>query len=108
MPARQSNQVEVLSTTLLPPEQPARGQPSEGRYDEPLIADGFAAEAVAPALDVPDRGRGEVHRAAQGAGVAVALEKGAAGGRGLLLVVVDAHHEIWIASLDRRVDQIAG
>src|SRR5205085_5310124 len=73
-----------------------------------VLLDGLAAEAVTPTPDVPDRGRGEVHRAAQGAGVAVAFEKGAPGGRGLLLVVVDAHYEVRITRLDRRVDQIAG
>src|ERR1700730_16189594 len=70
--------------------------------------DRFATHPVIPPLDVSDRWRGEVHRAAQGARVAVAFEKSAAGGRGLLLVVVDPHHEIRIARLDRRVDQIAG
>src|SRR5882757_937232 len=70
--------------------------------------DRFATEPVIPPLDVSDRWRGEVHRAAQGARVAVAFEKSAAGGRGLPLVVIDPHHEIRIARLDRRVDQIAG
>src|SRR6266566_379769 len=40
-----------------------------------LLGEIFQPEAVIPALDVPDRGRGKVHRAAQRIGVAVALEK---------------------------------
>src|SRR6266446_606847 len=88
--------------------QRALSKDAPGLCSVPLVADRLAAEAVAPALDVPDGWRGEVHRAAQGAGVAVAFEKGATGGRGLLLVVVDPHHEVGIARLDRRVDQSAG
>src|SRR5215472_7104084 len=73
-----------------------------------LVTDRLAAKPFTPAPDVPDGWRGEVHRAAQCAGIAVALEKGAASGRCLFLVVVDPHHKIRIARLDRRVDQIAG
>src|SRR5260370_39173080 len=73
-----------------------------------LVGNRVGAKAVAPALDVPHGGGGEVHRAAQGGGVAVAFEKGAASSRGLLRVVIDPHHEIRIARLDRRGDQIAG
>src|SRR5271170_364194 len=43
-------------------------------------ANRLVAEAVAPAFDVADRGRREVHRAAERAGVAVALEERASGG----------------------------
>ena len=49
-----------------------------------------------------------MHRAAQGAGIAVAFERGETGRRGLLLVVIDPHHEIRIAGLDRRMDQVPG
>src|SRR4029077_4809669 len=73
-----------------------------------LIADGFAAEALAPAPNVADGWRGEGHRAAQRISVAVAFEEGTARGRSLLLVVVDPHYEVGIACLDRRVDQVAG
>src|SRR5260370_26935149 len=72
-----------------------------------LVGNRVGAKAVAPALDVPHGGGGEVHRAAPGGGVAVAFEKDAASSRGLLLVVIDPHHEIRIARLDLRVDQIA-
>src|SRR5271169_1389417 len=71
-------------------------------------ADRLVAEAVAPALDVADRRRREVHRAAQGRRVAIALEEAAPGRRGLLLIEIDAHHQVGIARLDRRMDQIAG
>jgi catechol 2,3-dioxygenase-like lactoylglutathione lyase family enzyme len=40
-----------------------------------LAASRFAAEAVTPASDVPDRRGGEMHRAAQRGRVAVALEQ---------------------------------
>src|SRR5260370_4673367 len=65
-------------------------------------------EAVAPALDVADRGRGEVHRAAQRVGVAVALEETPARGDGLIAIGIDPHHQFGIAGLDWRMDQIAG
>src|SRR5215212_9066567 len=57
----------------------------------------FQAEAVAPALDIADRGRREVHRAAQRVGVAVALEEIPPCGDRLLTVGVDAHDQIGIA-----------
>src|SRR5690242_16419009 len=41
------------------------------------VAYRLAAETVVPALDKADGGRREVHRAAQGVGVAIAFEKGA-------------------------------
>src|SRR5712664_4138701 len=68
----------------------------------------FQAEAVAPALDMADRGRREVHRAAQRVGVAVALEEIPARPDSLVAVGVDAHDPFGIAGLDRRMDQIAG
>src|SRR5579863_5560023 len=66
------------------------------------------AETVAPALDVADRGRREVHRAAQRVGVAVALEKAPAGLHRLVAVGVDAHHQLRIARLDRRMNEVTG
>src|ERR1051325_507479 len=73
-----------------------------------LILHIFEPEAVAPALDVPDRGRWEVHRAAQGVGVAVALEEPPPRRHRLLAVGVDPHHQLGIARLQWRVDQVAG
>ena len=75
---------------------------------EELVGDRLAAEAVAPALDVSDRGRREMHRAAQCARVAVTLEKAAPRRGRLGRIIIDPHHEIRIARLQRRVDQIAG
>src|ERR1700722_486295 len=68
----------------------------------------FQAEAVAPAPDMADRGRREVHRAAQRVGVAVALEEIPARPDSLVAVGVDAHDQIGVAGLDGRMDQIAG
>src|SRR5207253_562553 len=73
-----------------------------------LVANRLAAEAVAPALDVPDGGGGEVHGAAQGAGIAVTLEKIAPCRRGLRRIVVDAHYQLRIPCLQWRMDQVAG
>ena len=44
-----------------------------------LVADWLTPEPVAPPLDVPDRGRGKMHRAAQRVPIAVAFEKAAPG-----------------------------
>jgi hypothetical protein len=49
-----------------------------------------------------------VHRAAQRVGVAVALEKAAAGGHTLVAVGIHPHREIGIARLQRRMNQVAG
>src|SRR5260370_33337076 len=65
-------------------------------------------EAVAPAPDVADRGRGEVHRAAQRVGVAVALEEAPAGGDGLVALGVDPHHPLGAGRLGRRGGPNAG
>src|SRR5271166_199863 len=79
-----------------------------GPSSRSLVGDGFAAEAVAPALDVPDGGGGEVHRATQSAGVAVALQKTAPRCCRLRRVVIDPHRQFRVPRLEWRVDQITG
>src|SRR6516165_11649157 len=83
----------------LPPPRLAAGR---------LVAERLAAETITPAFNMANRGRRKVHRAAQRAGVAVALEECSSGSRGLFLIVIDAHHQVGIAGLDWRVDQVAG
>src|SRR4051812_16952225 len=69
------------------------------------VGDVLAAEPVAPALDVAARRRREVREAAQRAGVAVGLQELLARIGALLRVVVHAHREFRILSLQRRMDQ---
>src|SRR5947207_9502189 len=59
----------------------------------------LAAEAVAPALEVADRRRGEMHRAEQRLGLAVALEKAPAGFARVIRVGVGAGEQLGIACL---------
>src|SRR6516165_289667 len=82
--------------------------PNAGIWASALIRYRLAAKTVAPALDVTDRRRREVHCAAQGICIAVALEKPAPRRDRLGRIVIDPHHKLRIARLDRRVDQIAG
>src|SRR3954453_11057246 len=67
----------------------------------------FEPEAVVPALYMPDRGRGKVHRAAQGIGVAVALEKAPPCRYRLVAVGVDPHDQLRVARLQWRVNEVA-
>src|SRR6185437_5239396 len=78
------------------------------RLSKPSLDRVLAAEAVAPALEMADRWRWEVHRAEQRLGVAITLEKAAAGPDGLFRVGIGAREERGIARLQRRMDQIAG
>src|SRR5262252_3743298 len=73
-----------------------------------LISNRFAAEAVAPALDVSDGRRREMHRAAQGGRIAVAFEEIAPRRGRLRRIVIDPHHEFRVSRLQRRVDQVPG
>src|SRR3954447_4311345 len=74
----------------------------------PSVLHVLEPEAVSPALDVAYRGRREMHRAAERIGVAVALEEAPPRRNGLVAVGIDAHDQLGVAGLDRRVDQVAG
>src|SRR3954466_1658358 len=68
----------ITSLRGLPPASGGRDGPeSDIRLAARLrsVFDEFEPEAVAPALDMADRGRREMHRAAQRIGVAVALKE---------------------------------
>src|SRR5690606_13436444 len=56
----------------------------------------FEPEPVVPALDVANRRRREVHRAAQRVAIAVAFQERAPGLHRLVAVGVDAHHQLGI------------
>ena len=55
---------------------------------------------------MPHRGRGEMRRAAQSGGVAIALQKGLTALCALHPVIIKPHEQVRIFHLDRRMKQI--
>src|SRR4051812_34119715 len=68
----------------------------------------LAGKPVAGAADLAHRRRGEMRRAAQRVGVAIAFEEAAARDACLRLVEVELDRHFRIARLQRRMHQIAG
>src|SRR3954447_17894234 len=94
----------ITSLRGLPPSSGGRDGPESAisiAMPLPSARHVFEPEAVAPALDMADRRRREMHRAAQGVGVAVALEEAPSGRDALLAIGIDAHDQLGVAGLDR-------
>src|SRR4051794_11006971 len=95
----------ITSLRGLPPASGGRDGPESDisiTVRLPSVLHVFESETVAPALDMTNRRRREMHRAAQRIGVAVALEETPPRRDGLLSVGIDAHDQLGVAGLDRR------